>query len=89
MDAGAAMANLAIEAVARGLVVHPMAGFDTAGARDVFALADGVRPLAIVAVGRLGDARDAAPETAERDALPRERLPLSQLVLNWPVGTRT
>lgn len=89
VDAGAAMANLAIEAVARGLVVHPMAGFDTAGAREVFTLADGVRPLAIVAVGRLGDARDAAPEIAERDARPRERLPLSQLVLNWPVGTAT
>lgn len=87
VDAGAAMANLAIEAVARGLVVHPMAGFDTEGAREVFALADGVRPLAIVAVGRLADGRNAAPEIAERDALPRERLPLSQLVLNWPVAT--
>ena len=31
VDAGAAMANLAIEAVSRGLIAHPMAGFDVDG----------------------------------------------------------
>ena len=85
VDAGAAMANLAIEAVSRGLHAHPMAGFDVAGAREVFALAEGLLPLAVVAVGALGDYSEASEEIVERDARPRARLPLEQIVLNWPL----
>lgn len=83
LDAGAAIANLSIEAVTRGLIVHPMAGFDVDGAREAFALPDGIRPLAVVAVGSQGDYAQMAPEIAERDGRPRERLPLDQIVLNW------
>lgn len=83
VDAGAAMANITIEAVSRGLIAHPMAGFDAAGAAEAFALPDGLRPLVVIAVGRLGDYADAAPEITERDRLPRHRLPLSEIVLNW------
>jgi nitroreductase len=83
VDAGAAMANLAIEAVSRGLIAHPMAGFDVDGARETFGLPEGVRPLAVVAVGSLGDYRHMPPEIVERDARPRERIPLETMVLNW------
>lgn len=82
VDAGAAMANLAIEAVSRGLQAHPMAGFDVSGAGD---LTPGLRPLAIVAVGSLADYAAVSEEVAERDARPRTRLPLEQIVLNWPL----
>ena len=83
VDAGAAMANLAIEAVSRGLIAHPMAGFDVDGAREAFDLPAGVRPLAVVAVGSLGDYRRMPPEIVERDTRPRERMPLEAMVLNW------
>lgn len=83
VDAGAAMANLTIEAVSRGLAVHPMAGFDAPGAAETFGL-QGLRPLVMIAVGRLADHADVAPEIAERDRQPRERLPLDEIVLNWP-----
>ena len=83
VDAGAAMANLAIEAVSRGLIAHPMAGFDVDGARAAFDLPAGVRPLAVVAVGSLGDYRHMPPEIVERDSRPRERMPLEATVLNW------
>lgn len=79
VDAGAAMANMAIEAVARGLVSHPMAGFDVEGSRSAFAIPAGVRPVAIVAVGSLADPATVSPEIAERDALPRSRAPLSEV----------
>jgi nitroreductase len=82
-DAGAATANMLIEAVSRGLIAHPMAGFDADGARTAFFLPAAVRPLAVVAVGSLGDYRHMPPEILERDARPRERLPLEQIVLNW------
>ena len=83
VDAGAAMANLSIEAVSRGLIVHPMAGFDAPGASEAFDLPDSLRPLMVIAVGTLGDYGEAAPEIADRDRQPRERLPLSEVVLNW------
>lgn len=83
VDAGAAMANLAIEAVSRGLIAHPMGGFDVDGAREAFDLPPGLRPLAVVAVGSLGDYRHMPPEILERDSRPRERIPLEAMVLNW------
>ncbi|MCB0940051.1 MAG: nitroreductase family protein [Mycobacterium sp.] len=82
VDAGAAMATLIIEAVARGLIAHPMAGFDVDGARQAFALDAGLRPLMIIAVGSLADYAQVPEEVAERDRRPRERLPLEQIVLN-------
>ncbi|CAN5502738.1 nitroreductase family protein [soil metagenome] len=82
VDAGAAMANLSIEAVSRGLHVHPMAGFDVSGAGE---LVPGLRPLAIVAVGSLADYAEVSDEIAERDSRPRTRLPVEEIVLNWPL----
>ena len=58
VDAGAAIAQLTIEAVSRGLVAHPMAGFNADGACEVFAIPARARPVAVVAVGSLGDATD-------------------------------
>jgi nitroreductase len=78
------MANLLIEAVSRGLIAHPMAGFDARGAAEVFDLPDGLRPLMVIAVGTLGDYAGAAPEIAERDSRPRERLPLDEIVVRGP-----
>ena len=83
VDAGAAMANLSIEAVSRGLIVHPMAGFDAEGAGKAFELPDGLRPLMVIAVGMLGDSTQISPEIADRDRQPRDRLPLRDVVLNW------
>ncbi|MCV7058103.1 nitroreductase family protein [Mycolicibacterium gilvum] len=82
VDTGAAMTNLLIEAVARDLIAHPMAGFDVAGAAEAFALPAGLHPLVVVAVGRLGDYSQVTPEIAERDSRPRERVPLTDVVLN-------
>ena len=86
VDAGAAIANLTVEAVSRGLVAHPMAGFDADAAREAFAVPSGVRPLAVVAVGSLGDYATAEPKVVERDSQPRERLPLEQIAFSGTWG---
>ena len=44
VDTGSAMANMAVEAVSRSLVVHPMAGFDADAARAAFAIPPGCAP---------------------------------------------
>lgn len=82
VDAGAAAANLAVEAVSRGLITHPMAGFDVDGARAAFDLPAAVRPLMVVAVGSLGDYSAADPQIAERDAKPRARRPLAEVAFS-------
>ncbi|MGH3676140.1 MAG: nitroreductase family protein, partial [Mycobacterium sp.] len=63
-----------------GLIAHPMAGFNADGARDVFGIPPGVRPVAVVAIGSLGDYDTAPPEILERDAQGRQRLPLAEVV---------
>jgi nitroreductase len=87
VDAGAAIAQLTIEAVSRGLVAHPMAGFNADGACEVFAIPAGVRPVAVVAVGSLGDYENAPPETVERDAQGRRRLPLEDVAFAGSWGS--
>jgi nitroreductase len=87
VDAGAAIAQLTIEAVSRGLVAHPMAGFDADGACEVFGIPAGVRPVAVVAVGSLGDYDSAPQEIVERDAQGRSRLPLDDVAFAGSWGT--
>jgi nitroreductase len=79
VDTGAAIAQLTIEAVSRGLIAHPMAGFNADGAREAFGIPDHVRPIAVVAVGSLGDYTNADPTVIERDTQPRSRLPLEEV----------
>jgi nitroreductase len=79
VDAGAAISQLTIEAVSRELIAHPMAGFNADRAREVFGIPEGVRPIAVVAVGSLGDYDNAPPEIVERDAQGRGRLPLDEV----------
>jgi nitroreductase len=79
VDTGASIAQLTIEAVSRGLIAHPMAGFNAEGAREVFGIPEGVRAIAVVAVGSLGDYDNAPPEIVERDAQGRHRLPLHEV----------
>ena len=87
VDTGAAIAQMTVEAVSRGLIAHPMAGFNADGAREVFGIPDGVRPIAVVAVGSLGDYDNAPPRIVERDARGRERLPLEEVAFagRWGV----
>lgn len=79
LDAGAAIANATVEAVSRGLIAHPMAGFDAVAAAGGFGIPDGVRPLAVLAVGVLGDYSTADAALVERDSRPRSRRPLAEV----------
>jgi nitroreductase len=85
VDVGAAIAQLTVEAVSRGLIAHPMAGFNAVGAREAFGIPEGARPIAVVAIGSLGDYDSAPPEIVERDAQGRARLPLEEVafVSRW------
>ena len=80
-DTGQAVAHLSVQATALGLAVHQMGGFDSAGVAARFRLAPELKPMSVVAVGRLDPAADLPEPYAERERAPRERRPVSELVL--------
>jgi nitroreductase len=85
-DTGQAVANLVAQAEHEGLSVHQMGGFDKAAAASRFGLAANLQPVVVVAVGR-HDTRATLPDAlAEREAAPRVRRPIAELVLSQPVA---
>jgi nitroreductase len=85
-DAGLALAHLLLEATARGLATHPMAGFDAAAARTAGAIPAGFDPVTMVAVGHYGP-YEALPEDLQtRELAPRQRRPLSEFVFEGTWG---
>jgi len=84
-DTGQAVAHLSVQAEHEGLAVHQIGGFDRDRVRSVLAAGDAVEPLVVLAVGR----RDATAELPEplagREAAPRTRLPLDELLVSVDV----
>jgi nitroreductase len=80
-DTGAATALLSVEATARGLAVHQMAGFDPAKAREVFAIPAGWEAIAALAIGYPGDPNSLPQPLKDRELAPRTRKPLSEFVM--------
>lgn len=80
-DMGLAVSALSVQAHAEGLHVHQMAGIEADGLRAAFDLPARLLPLTVSAIGVV-DTADKLPEKlAERESLPRTRLPLDELVL--------
>lgn len=79
MDAGMALENLLLQAVALDLHAHPMGGFDEAVVRDVLGVPAPVRVLALVAVGWPGRLEDLDERTRERELRERTRRSVDQI----------
>ena len=80
-DVGQAVAHLTFQASALGLVVHQMAGIEVDKIRADFALPAELEPATAVAVGYPGDPATLPDRLREREALPRERKSLDEIVL--------
>jgi nitroreductase len=85
-DTGAASALLSIEATARGLAVHQMAGFDPQRAKQVFAIPDGWEPIAAIAIGYPGDPASLSEKLRQRETAPRVRKPIREFVMTGRWG---
>lgn len=79
LDAGAAWANLALQATRSGWAAHGMAGFDVPRTAVELAVPTDYRVEAAIAIGRPGD-KSLLPEPLRAREHPSDRLPLSQLV---------
>lgn len=73
MDAGMALENLLLQAVALDLHAHPMGGFDEQIVRETLGIPQDVRVLALVAVGQPGRLEDLDERTRERELRERTR----------------
>src|SRR6201995_4976215 len=80
-DTGQAVHALVTQAQADGLAVHQMGGFDTDAIRAGFGLADGLTPVVVLAIGLPGDPAGRPEPQAAREAAPRTRHSLSDLLL--------
>ena len=85
-DTGAATALLSVEATARGLAVHQMAGFDHAKAKQVFGIPEDCEPIAAIAIGYPGDPESLSQKLRDREVAPRTRKPLSEFVMSGRWG---
>ena len=85
-DTGQAVAALVTQAQADGLSVHQMGGFDTGAVRAELGLGEDLTPVVVLAIGR-HDSEAGLPEPlAAREAAPRTRHPLGDLLLPASAG---
>jgi nitroreductase len=77
-DAGAAWAQMALQATALGYHAHGMTGIDFEKAREELGIPEGFRLEAAVAIGRR-DVPERLPEGLREKEVPSNRKPLSQV----------
>lgn len=80
LEVGLALQNLIVQATADGLLAHPFDGFDAQAAGEAVGVPPGFRVAVLVVVGWPGDPHQLDQKTREKDARPRHRLPLEELV---------
>ena len=85
-DVGAASLQLSIEATARGLVIHQMAGFDPETAKEAFNIPPGWEPIAAMAIGYPGDASSLPEPYQTREKATRTRKPIREFVMSGQWG---
>lgn len=85
-DVGQAAAHMALQAAEEGLVMHQMAGFDVARAREIYNIPPDFEPVAMIAIGYEGDHEKIHEDLRKREAGPRTRKPQSEFVFtgDWP-----
>ncbi len=79
-DLGLASATLSLEATARGLYVHQMAGIVPERVRETYSLPQGIEPMTALAIGYRAQADTLPEEYRKRDTSPRTRNKLGEFV---------
>lgn len=77
-DTGAASVSMALEAVALGLALHQMGGYDVEKVRAAFAIPPEYTPMAMIAIGYQAEPDILDDETKAKELRPRARKPLAE-----------
>lgn len=84
---GLATQNMALQAVAEGLVAHQMAGFDRDLAHQEFAVPAEFEPMVVIAVGSQATVEGLPESLQAKEQAARSRKPLSELVFGGDWGS--
>ena len=79
-DTGMAVSNLLLQALALDVYVHQMGGYSVEKVKEYFKLGDDIEPVAMMAVGYLGDGTSLTPELLKRDEARRPRKSINEFV---------
>jgi nitroreductase len=79
-DTGMAVSNLLLQALALDIYIHQMGGYSVEKVKAHFKLADDIEPVAMMAVGYLGDGESLSPELLSRDEKRRSRKSVNEYV---------
>ena len=79
-DTGMAVTNLLLQALSLDVYVHQMGGFSTEKVKEYFNLTGEIEPVAMMAVGYLGDGTSISPELLIRDEKRRPRKSVNEYV---------
>jgi nitroreductase len=79
-DTGMAVTNLLLQALALDVYVHQMGGYSVKKVKEYFKLGDDIEPVAMMAVGYLGDGSLLTPELLKRDEARRPRKSAKEFV---------
>jgi nitroreductase len=87
-DLGMAIQNMALQATAMGLAVHPMAGFSKSCIRKTYNIPEEYDPMTAIAIGYPGTP-DELPELLKQEELePRERKRVREFVFTRAWGKK-
>jgi nitroreductase len=79
-DTGMAVTNLLLQAQTLDIHVHQMGGYSIEKVMEYFSLGDDIEPIAMMAIGYLGDGSDLSPELLKRDEKRRPRKSVTEFV---------
>lgn len=84
-DLGLGVMAMLLQATREGLYAHPMAGFDPLKVKENFGIAEDVRIMTIIAVGKRGSSDHLNEKHLESETSLRSRKPLDEVVQweNW------
>jgi hypothetical protein len=82
LDSGLSVAQMIVQAQGIGLVGHIMTGIDFSGMHEVLGLADELRVVCVVAIGKGAPADRLEGGAFERETAPRARHSLDEIVLH-------
>jgi nitroreductase len=79
-DTGMAVTNLLLQGMALDVFVHQMGGYSVEKVKEYFKLGYDIEPVAMMAIGYLGDGSALTPELLKRDEHRRPRKSISEFV---------
>jgi nitroreductase len=77
-DTGMAVSNMLLQAISMDIYFHQMGGFSPEKVKDYFKIDEGIEPVAVIALGYLGDGSELPEDVADRDKKRKPRKEISE-----------